>query len=281
MSIEDTPTAPETPPSWFPLPRFTPNTDVVLHAAELRIAIAEKQSKQSACKRTPKGALKKGEEVAFNEAQAKCDEVFRTHAPIVRESMEAERENYILRAKRATFEEFVRNAHNVLQSSSNLACVLGVNVGVPNVSHEMFNERGDPVITLTSKRGNPFKFNFTIDDTLIKRVEVYGNPRHFSVIDISHTQYSTKESSTQIGSCHLSRCEDADSFVEMAWLIEAVAYLCKDVAEHNKLNSYRDYQNIMWHIFEAEMKAYGIKMNQCEVPEPIEKEAAQVNTPTA
>ena len=281
MSNETNPPALETPPSWFPLPRFTPNTDVLLHAAELRIALAEKQSKQSACKRTPKGALRKGEEVAYNEAQAKCDEVFRKHAPIVRESMGAERENYIKRAKRATFEHFVRNANHVLQSSSNLAEAMSVNEGVPNVSHKMFDERGDPVITLTSKFGNPFKFKFTIDDTLITRVEVYGNERSFSVIDISHSQYTTKDSVTRIGSCHLSRCENADSFIEMAWLIEAVAYLCKDVAEHNKNNAYKDYQSIMYHIYDAEMKAYGIKMHLIEVPEPIKEEAAQDNTPTA
>ena len=266
MSNETTPPALETPPSWFPLPRFTPTPEIRLHAAELRLALLEKEAAQSDCKRTPRGYLKKGEEVPYQEAQQACDIVFRKHAPIVRESMSDENEAYIRQATRAVFGEFIGHANRFAEAISAWP------------TETAWTNEAEPQVLIKSSLGNQYKFRFSIDAALITRVEIFGDER-FSIVTISHDRWN-RESKTQIGSVHLSRGEP-QFFIEFAWLIDITARLCQDVAEHNDKYGTDNWQSFSIYTTKAEKEAYGIVWDDCKIPDPIEKEDEETETPTA
>lgn len=263
MSNETTPTAEEATPSWFPLPKFSPTPEIRLHAAELRLALLEKEAAQSACKRTPRGYLKKGEEVPYQEAQKACDAVFRKHAPIVRESMSADNDAYIREANKAVFNQFIGLANRFAEATS----------AWPTESR--FTTNGYPVVVIKSSLGNEYIFRFFIDAALITRVEIYADER-YSICTISHDRWN-RDSKTQIGSVHLSRGEP-QFFIEFAWLIDIAARLCQDVAEHNQKYETNDWQSFSIYTTKAEKEAYGITWDDCKIPEPIEEET---ETPTA
>lgn len=267
MSNETATPPEEAPPSWFPLPKFTPTAEIRLHAAELRLALMEKEAKHAACKRTPRGYLKKGQDVPYQDAQKACDAVFRKHAALVRDSMLEENQAYIRQAKREVFNQLIKDTPRFNDAISALPF------------ESSWNTNGDPIIFIKSSLGNDFTFRFTIDAALISRVEVYGDQR-WNIATITHDRWSRGQTYTRMGSVSMSSGEP-EFFIEFAWVIDLASRLCQDVAEHNKKYEGDQWQSFNRYTTIAEKEAYGITWDDCVVPEPIEKEEAETNTPTA
>lgn len=273
MSQEDTP-HPKNPPSWFPLPVFVPTTEVLLHAAEMRVAEAQMEAKQANCKRTPGGKLKKGEDVAFYAAEKECDEVFRIHAQPVREWMYQERTKYVREAKRVVFTKFIESATHVSNSPSGIDLALGVRVGYdPHVAENCFDERGNPFFNLTSQNGNTYLFTFRIQEAIIQRVEISKEYKggYSELLCISHDFWrGVDKPNTKINSvCFHS--DSAEGYIELAWLMEASARLCQDLNAFNNKNIYGEWHDWGRLFCKAEKDAIGMTHDDCYVPEPIEK----------
>jgi len=269
-----TPAAPNKLPSWFPMPTFVPTTEVLLHAAEMRVAEAKMEAKQASLSRTPSGKLKKGEIEAFNAADKECDDVFRIHAEPVREWIYQERSRYGKEAVRVVFLHFVESATHVLNSPSGIAERLGVRVGQdPHVPDSAFNKRGMPFFNLESPMGTNFQFVFTVDECIISRVELYTvkNERYDNVLSIAPEGWGWKDKTkTKIGSVHFGS-GDPEKFIEASWILEATARLCMDVDAFNQKHAYDEYHSWEKLYRKAERDAISMTHDDCYVPEPIEK----------